>query len=102
VRWVWMFVVSTMVVRWLLIFVNDCTDEGWSLLRVIDLDERMLMVESILTEFTEVKVIAHDTLVSHTNDWAYTTSITSNISMSDKLGLRMQISQDFTDLLALN
>lgn len=41
------------------------------------------MAKSVFANFTVIKVLAHTTFVSHSNDWSNSTAITSNIQVSD-------------------
>jgi len=52
-----------------LLFIDGCKDSSWLSVRLSKFDERMLMTQSIFTEFTEVKVLAHAALVADACDW---------------------------------
>jgi hypothetical protein len=65
-----------------LIFVDTCDDGCWSIFWSNNLDEWVLMTESLFADITVVKVLADAALVSNSNDRMYTTTITSDVSMN--------------------
>jgi len=66
----------------LVIFIDTGKNELWSIFWSEDLNERVFMVESLLTDFTVVEVLAHTTLVSHSIDWVNSTTVTCNTWVS--------------------
>jgi len=79
-----LILLTMLLLRYLrLIFINDSCNKARYILRFLYLNERMVMVSSVLTDFTVIEVFAYTTFVSCANDWAYTTAITRYICMSD-------------------
>lgn len=62
-------------------FKNTSDDSSRDIFRLLDLNERMLVANSLLTDFTVVKVFADAALVSDSDDWAHTASVANNVNM---------------------
>lgn len=65
----------------MLILIKNNLNGGWSLSRVVDFQESIRMLSSFLTLRAEVKVFPYRTLVSWSDDWANSTTITRYVQV---------------------
>ena len=65
------------------IFINYSKHDFWNLRWIFDFQKSVRMRFILFTVFTIIKVFANAALVSWTNNWTDSTSITFNIQMSD-------------------
>ena len=61
------------------IFIDASDDYLRCIFRSHNLDEWVLMTKAFFANFAVVEVLAHAALVSNTNDWMDTASVTSDI-----------------------
>ena len=61
-----------------LVLTDGSNNDLGSVLRSLNLDERVLVAESFLTDFAVVEVVADAALVPDTYQWMGSTPITSN------------------------
>jgi len=83
------------------IVIDSSQDSLWHIFGIQDLDERMLVIESLFAYFTVVKVLTDAALVSDTEDGADSASITSNIQMLCEVGAWCSL-QGLAKFLALH
>ena len=69
-----------------LLLIKDGDKDIWGSTSLLDLQEWVLMVESLLTELAVVEVLQHTALVADSHNWANTAPIASHIGV-DNLAL---------------
>lgn len=77
------FLLTVRILLLLFIFIDSSDDGLGSIFRFLDLNEGVLVTNSFLTDFTEIEVLADAALVSHTNDWCASATITGYIEVLD-------------------
>jgi hypothetical protein len=73
----------------------------WVMLRVLDLQERVIVSEGGLTLFAEVKIFADSTLITNSDNWVGATSVTGD-SVVDLLVSLFDLFFDFFNLFLLD
>lgn len=64
---------------WMLVLIEDNLDGSWSLSRIVDFQESIRMLSSLLALRAEVKVLSNRALVPGSNDWTDTATVASHV-----------------------
>ena len=64
---------------WMLVFIEDNLDSSGSLSRIVDFQESIRMLSSLLALRAEVKVLSNRALVPGPDDWTDTATVASHV-----------------------